>query len=163
MLDGGQVHRAALAAHQAVVALHQFAQHLLDRHAARQRMGVAAIGAERQVAWLHRPGEAGGNRLLAERKVARALDQILEEEIVGPLLGLPDYELQAEEFQSKLLADVIVPGWRPPCLRPLLFPGAGPGHDCPLRSSRFCLGFDAAWRDQKNPQPPLASRVAQVK
>ena len=46
VLDRGQMHRAALAAHQAVVALHQFAQHLRDRHAARQRVGVAAIGAE---------------------------------------------------------------------------------------------------------------------
>ena len=48
MLDRGQMHRAALAAHQAVVAQHQLAQHLLHRHAARQRVGMAAIGAETQ-------------------------------------------------------------------------------------------------------------------
>ena len=84
------MHRAALAAHQAVVALHQFAQHLLDRHAARQRVGVAAVGAERQVALLHGGGEARRHRLLAERQMARALHQVLQEQVVGALLGLAD-------------------------------------------------------------------------
>ncbi len=94
VIDRGQVHRAALAAHQAVVALHQFAQHLLDRHAARQRMGVAAIGAERQIAGLHGGGAAGGDRFLAEREMARALHQVLQEQIEGALLGLADFDLQ---------------------------------------------------------------------
>ncbi len=46
VLDGGEMHGAALAAHQAIVALHQLAQHLLDRHAARERVGVAPIRAK---------------------------------------------------------------------------------------------------------------------
>src|SRR2546430_6215889 len=37
VFGGGKMHGAALAAHQAVVALHQFAQHLLHRYAARER------------------------------------------------------------------------------------------------------------------------------
>ncbi len=108
VLGRGEVHRAALAAHQAVVALHQLAQHLVDRHAAGERMGVAAIGAERQVAGLHGGGEAGRHRLLAERQVARALDQVLQEQIEGALLGLADLDLHAVHGEPHLLADVVV-------------------------------------------------------
>ena len=108
VLLGGQMHRAALAAHQAVVALHQLAQHLLDRHAAGQRVGVAAIGAERQVALLHRHREARRHRLLAERQMARALHQVLQEQVEGALLGLADVDLAAIELQPRLLADVVV-------------------------------------------------------
>ena len=53
--------------------------YFFNRYAARQRVGVAAIGAERKIARLHGGGKAGGNRLLAERKMARALDQVLQE------------------------------------------------------------------------------------
>ena len=108
VLGRGEVHGAALAAHQAVVALHQLAQHLLDRHAARERVGVAAIGAEREVAGLHRGGKAGRHRLLAEREVARALDQVLQEQIEGALLALADLDLHAVHGQPLLLADVVV-------------------------------------------------------
>ena len=111
VLDRGQVHRAALAAHQPAVALHQLAEHLLHRRAARERVRVAAIGAEGEVAGLHRDGEAGGDRLLAERQMARALDQVLQEEIVGALLAVADLDLQPLELEPRLLADVVV---RPP-------------------------------------------------
>ena len=70
--------RAALTAHQPDVALHQFAQHLGDRDAAGQRVRMAPIGAERQIARLHGLGKACGDRLLTERQVARALDQVLQ-------------------------------------------------------------------------------------
>ena len=102
------MHGAALAAHQAVVALHQLAQHLLDRHAARQRMGVAAIGAEREVARLHRGGEARRDRLLAEREMAGALHQVLQEQVEGALLALADLDLQAVQREPLLLADIVV-------------------------------------------------------
>ena len=46
VLDRGQMHRAALAAHQPNVTLHQFAQHFGDCDAPRQRVGVAAICAK---------------------------------------------------------------------------------------------------------------------
>ena len=101
MLGGGEVHRAALAAHQAVVAPHQLAQHLLDGHAARQRVGVAAVGAEREVARLHGGGEAGGHRLLAQREVAGALHQVLQEQVVGALLGLADLDLHAVHLEPQ--------------------------------------------------------------
>ena len=60
------MHRPAFAAHQAIVALHEFAEHLLDRHAARERVRVAAIGAEGEVTRLHGAGEASGHRFLTE-------------------------------------------------------------------------------------------------
>ena len=102
------MHRAALAAHQAIVALHQLAQHLLDRHAARQRVGVAAIGAERQVALLHRAGEARRDGLLAERQMAGALHEVLQEQVVGALLGFAEHDLDAVKFEPRFLADVVV-------------------------------------------------------
>ncbi len=113
MLDRGQMHRAALAAHQAVVALHQLAEHLLDRHAARQRVRMAAIGAERQVARLHRGGEAGGHRFLPERQMAGALDEVLQEQVEGALLGFAEQNLRAVEFEPHVLADVVVEALSP--------------------------------------------------
>ena len=110
VLLGGEVHRAALAAHQPVVALHQLAQHLLDRHAAGQRVGMAAIGAERKIALLHGDGEARGHRLLPERQVAGALHQVLQKQVVGALLGLADDDLALEQLEPGLLADVVVYG-----------------------------------------------------
>ena len=56
---------------------------LVDRHAAGERVGMAAIGAEAEIALTHGRGEAGGDRLLAERQMACALDQVLQEEIVA--------------------------------------------------------------------------------
>ena len=108
VLGGGEVHRAALAAHQAVVALHQLAEHFLDRHAARQRVRVAAIGAEGVVALDHGAGEARRDRLLPEREVARALHEVLQEQVVGALLGLPQPELRVIELEPHLLADIVV-------------------------------------------------------
>ncbi len=108
VLDRGEMHRAALAAHQAVVALHQLAQNFLDRHAAGERVGMAAIGAEAQIAVAHGGGKAGRHRLLAEREVAGALDQVLQKEIVGALLGFADHHLHAVELEPHLLADVVV-------------------------------------------------------
>ena len=90
---GSEVHRAALAAHQAVVALHQLTEHFLDRHAARKRVRVAAIGAEGVVAFRHRAAKARCDCFLAEREVAGALHEVLQKEVVGALLGLPQPEL----------------------------------------------------------------------
>ena len=46
VLDRSQMHRAALATHQADVAQHQLAEHALHRGAPGERMRMAAIGAE---------------------------------------------------------------------------------------------------------------------
>src|SRR5262245_45404940 len=108
VLGGGEMHGAALAAHEAVVALHQLAQHLLDRHPTRERVGMAAIGAEREVPALHRGGKARGHRLLAEGEMARAFDQVLQEQIERALLALADLDLYAVDGQPHLLADVVV-------------------------------------------------------
>ena len=108
MLDRGQMHRAALAAHQADVAQHQFAEHPLHRRAARQRMRVAAIGAEGFVALAHRDPEPRRDRFLPKRQMAGALDQVLQEQIVGALLAVADFDLQAEQLQPRFDADVVV-------------------------------------------------------
>ena len=83
-------------------------KHLLDRHAARQRMGMAAIGAERQIALLHGLGKASGDRLLPERQMAGALDQVLQEQVVGALFRLAQAHLRAVQGQALLLADIVV-------------------------------------------------------
>ena len=102
------MHRAALAAHEAVVALHQLAQHFLDRYAARERVRVAAIGAEREVARLHRGGKARRHRLLSKRQMARPFDEVLQEEIERALLAFADLDLDAVYRQPPLLADIVV-------------------------------------------------------
>ena len=77
-------------------------------HAARQRMGVAPIGAERQIALLHGAGEPRRDRLLAQRQMAGALDQVLQEQIERALLGLPENDLATIQLQPHGLADVVV-------------------------------------------------------
>jgi hypothetical protein len=108
MFGGGEVHRAALAAHQAVVALHQFAEHFFDRDAARQCVRMTSICAERQVTLLHRASKTRRDGFLAERQVAGALHQVLQEEIVGALLGFTNDDLSPIELETLLLADVVV-------------------------------------------------------
>ncbi len=108
VLGRRQVHRPALAAHQAVVALHQLAQHFLHAHAARQRVGMAAIGAEGEVAFAHGAGKTRRHRFLPERKMACSLDQVLQEQVVGALLGFADHDLGAVQFEPFLLADIVV-------------------------------------------------------
>jgi hypothetical protein len=112
MVDRRQMHRAALAAHQSDVALHQFAKHFGHCDAARQRMRMAAIGAEGKIARLHGAGKACGHGLLAERQMAGAFRQIFQEEIRDALLGLPDHNLCAIHVHAQCLTDVIVRCWR---------------------------------------------------
>ena len=98
LLDIGEMHRAALAAEQPHCAAHQLAQHACHRRAARERVRVAAIGAERPVVGAHRDAERRCDRFLAERQMARALDQVLQKKIVGALLAVTQLELQAIEL-----------------------------------------------------------------
>ena len=66
-----------------------------------------------EIAGLHGGGEAGGDGLLAERQVAGAFDEILQEQIVGALLGLADLDLHAIHGEPLVLADVVIEA----CLR----------------------------------------------
>ena len=75
------------------------------RHAADQRVVVAAIGAERVVLRAHRRAEARGDGLLAERQVARALDEVLHEQVVGALLEHAALLHRAVKLQPRFGAD----------------------------------------------------------
>ena len=66
---------------------------------------MPAIGAERQVALDHRLGETGGDRLLAEREMAGALDQVLQEQVVGALLSLT--QPTCDRYSARRLASPI--------------------------------------------------------
>ena len=108
VLLGGEVHRAALAAHQTVVALHQLAEDLLHRNAARQCVRVSTVGAERKVPRPHRASETSGDRFLPERKMARSLHQVLKKKIIRALLGVADPHLRTVQFEPFRLPDIIV-------------------------------------------------------
>src|SRR6516164_7604038 len=69
---------------------------------------MAAIGAKAQISGSHGGGETGGDRLLAERQVARALDQILQEQVERALFGLANFDLGAVEAKPRLLADIVI-------------------------------------------------------
>ena len=71
-------------------------------------MGVSAIGAKGFVTLAHGDAESCGDGLLPERKMARALDQILEEEIIGAFFAIANFDLQAEQLQSLFNADVVI-------------------------------------------------------
>ena len=108
MLDRCEMHRAALAAHQTVVAGHQFPEHLLDRYATCHRVRVTAIGAEAEIAGLHGLGKTGGHCLLPEGQVARSFHKILKKQIMGPLFGLPEGVLAPVQSKASRFADVVV-------------------------------------------------------
>src|SRR5438445_9647211 len=101
----GQVHRAAFAVQHAVGAAEQLADGRGHRGSARQRMTVAAIRAERVVVISHGHRAPGGDSLLAERKVAGASDQVLDEQLVGALLEIAKLDHHLVEAQSGFLVD----------------------------------------------------------
>ena len=84
--DVGDVHRAALAAHQPVRPAEQLRVERAHRRAARQRVVVAAVRRERVVVVAHRRGEAGRDRLLPDAEMGRSPDEALEEQLLGPRL-----------------------------------------------------------------------------
>src|SRR5688572_4137870 len=69
---------------------------------------MAAVCAEAEVPRLHRRGAARCDRFLAQREVAGALDQVLQEKVERALLGLTKAELRAIELEPTLFADVVV-------------------------------------------------------
>ena len=40
--------------------------------------------------------------------MARALHQVLQEQVEGALLGLADHDLQAVQLEPRILADVVI-------------------------------------------------------
>ena len=52
--------------------------------------------------------KARRHRFLPERKMACSLDQVLQEQVVGTLLGFADHDLGPVQFEPFLLADIVV-------------------------------------------------------
>ena len=71
-------------------------------------MGMTPIGAEAPVAGLHRHTESGGDRLLPDRQVTGAFDQILEEQIIGAFFEHADFELAAVQGQPLRRVDLCI-------------------------------------------------------
>src|SRR5713226_1431500 len=112
VLDAREMHRASLAFHEAALPPHQLAQHRHHGSAARERVMMPAVGAEGIVVPVHRRGESGRDRLLSEREMARALYEVLQEQIVGALLAVADLDLQLVQPQPCRLGNGIAPGGR---------------------------------------------------
>src|SRR5260370_25947002 len=70
-------------------------------------MRVAPISAEAPVAGLHRCTESGGNRLLPNRQMAGALDQVLEKQIIGALFHHANLELATVQGQPRRRVDLV--------------------------------------------------------
>jgi hypothetical protein len=51
---------------------------------------------------------------VAKRKMARAFDQVLQEEVVGALLAFAQLDLQAVQSEPRLLADIVIDAGRNP-------------------------------------------------
>jgi len=105
VLDTRQVHRTALAPHESAFASHKLAQNASHRGAAQHRMVMPAIRAKRVVVGAHRCSDTGGDGLLAEREMARTLDKVLHEQIVGALFHLPCARHHAVKLEPQLVVD----------------------------------------------------------
>src|SRR6476646_442417 len=99
----GQMHRAAFAMKHAVGAAEQLAHRRRHGRTTRERVRVAAIRAERVVVLTHGDGKAGRNRLLSEGQVARALDQVLQEEVIRALLEIAQLDHELIEAEPSLV------------------------------------------------------------
>src|SRR3984893_9405980 len=66
---------------------------------------MAAIRAERVVVRLHCDRIAGGDRLLSQREVTCAPDEVFHEEVVGALFEQPELDHQLVEAQARRLID----------------------------------------------------------
>ena len=69
---------------------------------------MAAIGAERPVVLFHGGGEPGGDGFMPQRQMRRALDQVLQEQIVGTLFDMADFQQRTPQREARFLANVVV-------------------------------------------------------
>ena len=75
-------------------------------NAASDGVAVSTVGGERVVVGAQGDAERGGRRFHAGGEVARALDEVLQEQVVEPLLELADLLLAPVELQPGLEVDV---------------------------------------------------------
>lgn len=86
----GEVHRAALGPAQPRGPLHEFGEALLRGGTPGHGVVVAAVGGEDVVVVAQGGARADGDRLVACGEMGGALDEALEEQVVGSLLGAAD-------------------------------------------------------------------------
>ena len=86
--DVGEVHRPALPGQHAARASEELAHDAGHRRSTRQSVRMAAICRERVVVFVHRLAERRCDGFLTEREVARALDEVLHEQVVRARLEL---------------------------------------------------------------------------
>jgi hypothetical protein len=107
-----QVHRAALAVHQAVLAAEQLGHDRGHLRAAGEHVVVAAVGDERVVVRAHRGRDPGRDGLLPGAQVGGPLHQVLQEQVVRALLELPDPGHAPVQAECGLLIHGYLPSVR---------------------------------------------------
>src|SRR5919106_1621512 len=110
VLCARQVHGAALARQDPVLAPEQLGHHRRHGCASNESVSVAPGGAERVVVVPHRLGESGGHRLLPQRQVARPLDEVLQKQVVGALFEVPDLADLAIHVEARRLVELCLGG-----------------------------------------------------
>jgi hypothetical protein len=106
VLHAGQVHRAALAAHQRALPADQLEEDGRHRHPAGESVVVPAVGAERVVVVAHGGREPRGHRLLPDAEVRRAAHEPREEQLVGALLEQPALDHDPVHPQAEVAVEV---------------------------------------------------------
>ena len=119
VLGAGDVHRPALARADAAAAAEQLGQHGVGRRAAGQRVGVAAVGADRVVVRPQHRGRADRDRLVPEPEVGLPVDQPLPVQRAGPLLEGPQVahpRVQVQVIRARRAGLRAGPALGPRCL-----------------------------------------------
>ena len=99
-----EVHRTTFAAHEPVLPAEQLGKHAIHRSTLGESVGMAAVGGKYVVIGTHRVPKTGGDRLHSQREVARALDQVLQEQVVRPLFELAQFLKPGVETQPGFVA-----------------------------------------------------------
>ena len=69
---------------------------------------MTPIGTKAVIVGAHRDAEAGRYGLLAQRQMARPLNQILKKKVISFLFDLTNFKLTAKQRQSRLLNKIVI-------------------------------------------------------
>ena len=125
LLQVEDVHRSALALGDAAGATGQLGHDGLGRHAADQRVAVAAVAGDDRILGPDGVIDADNDGFLADVEMAEPSDQAHAIHLADLLFEAADQQHLAVEIQEELVGDHILVGVRLACLRLR----GGPGHD----------------------------------